>query len=265
MLVTTVLLLALPTAAPAAVESAALGNVSAQLSYDTSGGVFSNLTETISRNGVTVVSQSPAPYPQTGTLEGVAPAFAGRDPAVHVLRLDPSTSEPAVVFDLFSGGAHCCFYSQIFVLNPSSSSYSSIVHDWLDPGYEFKDRDGDGIFEFSSADGRFAYAFGSFAASRFPPQVWKLSGGELIDVTRQFPQIIRADLRSEKRNYKAVRIKFDARPPLAALTADECLLGSCSKGFGFVRKSIKRGDTILGKPGKFLSQLKSFLRKTGYR
>jgi hypothetical protein len=263
-LVAAAMLLGAPAAASAAVESAQLGGTAAQFSYDSGGAGFSNLQLTIIRNGTTLVSQSPDPSPLTGTLQGVGPAYGGQGPSVRVLRLDSATTEPAVVFDLFTGGAHCCFYSQIFVFNPGAGTYSSFTHDWLDQGYTFKDLDGDGIPEFSSVDGNFAYAFGSFAASRYPPQIWRLSGVQLLDVTRQFPDLIRADIRRQKRGLKGVAAKFDLRPPLTALTADECLLGSCSKGFKIVAATIKRGGKILGKPGAFPAKLRKFLRKTGY-
>lgn len=262
-LIGTALSLAAPATASATVESAQLGSTAAQLSYDFGASGYSNLRVKVIRGGTTFVDQPPAPAPGAPDLTGVGPAFAGRDPDVHVLQLD-SSPDPEVVFDLFTGGAHCCFYSMIFSFSPAANSYSSIVHDWLDPGYQFADLDGDGISEFSSFDGRFAYAFGSFASSRFPPQIWRFSGGQLIDVTRQYPDIVRKDVRSERRNYKRVREKFDIRPPLAAFTADECLLGSCPRGFKLVSKAIKRGDAIVGSPGKFPGQLRKFLRKLGY-
>lgn len=266
-LIATALGLAIPAAASATVESAQLGSTSAQFSYDSGSSGFSNLNLKIFRNGVLVIDQPPSPPPARGpgtpTILGVGPGYGGQNPSVFVLQLD-STPDPEVVFDLFSGGAHCCFYSQIFVLNPGAGTYSSFVHDWLDQGYRFMDLDGDGIPEFSSQDGNFAYAFGSFAASRYPPQIWRLSGAQLVDVTRQIPDVIRADLRRQKRSLKGSAAKFDLRPPLAALTADACLLGSCSKGFELVSRTIKRGGKILGKPGKFPGQLRRFLRQTGY-
>jgi len=268
-LVAAALLLGVPAGASAAVESAQLGSTAAQFSYDQSGsGVFqfSNLRVKILRNGVAFVDQPPAGYPSFPAgagLEGVGPAYGGQAPSVHVLQLD-STPDPEIVVDLFTGGAHCCFYSQIFSFSPGGNVYTSIVQDWLDQGYMFKDLDGDGISEFSSRDGRFAYAFGSFAASAFPPQIFKFSNGQMLDVTRQFPAIIRNDLGRQKRQWKKVRTKFDARPPLAAYTADQCLLGTCSKGFNLVNKSIKRGDKFVGGPGKFPGKLRKFLRKEGY-
>jgi hypothetical protein len=259
------LLIAAP-AVHAETESASLGNVSAELNYtSTPAGTYFNVTERIARAGTTLLDQ-PAGTSSICPDCPPAPASAARRMSVQVVQLD-SSPDPEVVFDLYTGGAHCCFYSQIFRYLSGGNSYSGITHDWFDPGYEFQDLSGDGVPEFVSGDGRFAYVFGSFASTRFPPQIWRYDAGVLTDVTRQFPAVISADARHLRRLYRRGHRspnfqRFQARQVLLTYTADDCLLGKCSKGFRLARHSVKAGEIQRG--GRYLRSLRRFLRQTGY-
>ncbi len=51
-------------------------------------------------------------------------------------------------------------------------------------GYEFKDLDGDGVYELISSDNDFLYAFGCYACSTMPARIEKLLGQKLVNVTR---------------------------------------------------------------------------------
>lgn len=252
-----------PASAQAITETATSGNVTAQLTYKKAKfGTFKNVREAISRNGATVVDQA-APRAPSCELCGVSPGFNGQTSSVTIANLDAS-AEPEVIFDLFTGGAHCCFYSHVFSF--SGGVYTGVIHEWGDKGYTLADLDGDGKFEFKSFDPAFAYAFGSFASSQFPPQIWKFSGGQFVDVTRQFPALIRADAKRLIRRLKKFRgtglYKFTVKQILAAHTADACLLGSCSSGFALVAKTIDRGGVSRG--GKFKRRLRKFLTRLGY-
>jgi hypothetical protein len=249
---------AAPGAASANTETTTVGNVTAELSYTPTKIGYTNVREKIVRGGTTLVDKAAPSYP--GCPDGCppGPAFGGRGNSVHIVQLD-ATAEPEVVFDLYSGGAHCCYFSDIFSFN--GASYTGLVHDFGDPGYSFFDPELDGRFEFRSADPRFAYAFGSFAATRFPPQVWRFSAGQMVDVTRSYPALIRADLRQLRRQFKKFK-SLGVKPLLAANLADHCLLGNCDAGIDLFRKAVTRG--YLDKPAKFLKHARKFLTRTGY-
>src|SRR5215208_430600 len=81
--------------------------------------------------------------------------------------------ESELLLDLYTGGAHCCIVTQVFALQapPTAAvppSYGRVEHNFLDPGYTLRDLNGDGVPEFQSADGRFAYALSSYAGSGVP-------------------------------------------------------------------------------------------------
>jgi hypothetical protein len=258
LLIALVALAAAPSAAVAVTETQALGNVTAQLTYEKSKfGFFKNVRESIFRDGVSMVDQAAPSSPSCAECPAV-PAFGGRGKAVAVSQLD-ATPDPEVIFDLFSGGLHCCFYSQIFSFQ--GGAYRSLVHDWGDPGYTLFDPDKDGTPEFRSGDPAFAYAFGSFASTRFPPQIWRFSNGVLLDVTRQFPALIQSDARRLKRQFKKLH-HLGVKPLLAAFVADRCLLGSCERGFELVAKAKRKG--WLSRAAKFEHRLRGFLAKSGY-
>jgi len=255
-----VVLVAVPATATAATETASLGSTTAQLSYDKGKfGLFKNVREKIVRGGTTLIDQ-PAGFSSVCPTCPPNPAFAAPlAPSVRVVQLD-SSPDPEVVFDLFTGGAHCCFYSQIFRYN--GGGYTSITHDWLDPFYVLRNLNGDGLPEFVSGDGRFAYKFGSFATSWFPPQIWRYDNGTMIDVTRKFPARVSADAASARRHFRRHPRFVGIAQILLGYTADECLLNRCPKGFKLIRAAGKRGDIRHG--AKFLRRVKRFLGKTGY-
>jgi hypothetical protein len=260
-------------AAKSTTETASLGAVQAQLSYQTGSDFsFHNVRVSISRNGTQLVNQQLKGLCRFCT---VSPADGGQPGAksISVLDLDGEATEPEVVVDLFTGGAHCCFYSVIYYYVPATNSYQSLTHEWLDPGYQFADLDGNNIPEFVSADGRFAYRFGPFADSRFPPQIWNFQNGALVDVTRQYPQLIKHDLARETHSYQARRKthRLGVGTILAAVVADRCLLDQCSRGFGLVKTAIRRGDLSrdvrFSQPPynhRYLQQLRRFLGRLGY-
>jgi hypothetical protein len=254
---------AAPSPAHAITETATAGNVTATLSYDKARfGQYANVRETIARGGSTVFDQAAPASPLCPECVP-APALGGRGASVRVLQLD-STPEPEVVFDYFTGGAHCCTYTHVLAFG--AGTYAGPIHDWGDAFYELRDLDGNGIPEFDSGDPAFAYAFGAFAAHRFPPQIWNFSGGAFVNVTRQFPAVIQRDasrLRRQLKKFKHRSIfKFVAKPILAAYAADSCLLGDCDAGLAFAAKTAKKAH--LRHAGRFRGQLTRFLAKTGY-
>ena len=111
---------------------------------------------------------------------------------VMVQPLDRS-GQPAIVVNLFSGGAHCCITSLIYRYNPTSEQYMFTRHEWGNAGYDLVDLDNDGLREFRTVDDRFAYAFASYAGSFYPLQIWRYQNGQVVNVTRQFLPLVRSD------------------------------------------------------------------------
>lgn len=115
---------------------------------------------------------------------------------VRVLRLDPSASEPQIVFSSFSGGAHCCTVTRI--VTRIAGQWRAIDGRTLDgdAGYSPEDIDGDGAFELVSIDNSFLYRFASYADSHAPTRIERLVGDRIVDVTRdpRFQAYLRQDL-----------------------------------------------------------------------
>ncbi|MGH2981414.1 MAG: hypothetical protein ACRDKV_05165, partial [Solirubrobacterales bacterium] len=214
-------LLAVPApAASAATETAASGPLTAQMSYKRAGLGWKNLRIAIVRNGATLLSQKPG-----RVCEFCGPVWPGGggtpdSPSVHALQLD-ATPEPEAVFDLYSGCAHCCWYSLIFRYDPATSTYLGLEHHWFNAGYRFFDPEKDGIPEFLSRDDSFAYKYASYAGSLYPPQIWRYVAGRMLDVTRQYPGIVRRSARGHRRLYRRGRGDTDVRAALAAYAADK--------------------------------------------
>ncbi|WP_237154313.1 hypothetical protein [Oryzibacter oryziterrae] len=105
--------------------------------------------------------------------------------SVGIVELDTSNPYPEIVFDAFTGGAHCCI--RTFVATSRGSDGWEVVDlgelDGGGPTYE--DVDGDGAAEMISVDNSFLYAFESYAGSFAPIRIGKLKGTDVVDVTRE--------------------------------------------------------------------------------
>jgi HYR domain len=248
---------------PKAQEEAASGAVRALFYYTktTSGGLpaFKNLSLTILRSS-TIAFNGSVP-----SVHGVSlyPAGYGQSHSVSVRDLDGNT-EPEVLLDLYSGGAHCCFFTDIYRYD--GTGYSLKSHPWGDVGYRLVDLNGDGRPEFLSGDDRFAYAFSDYADSAFPIQIWTYSSGQFTNVTRQYPALIRRDAARDWRGYLQLRRAHrETEGVVAAWAADEYLLHH--------RQLVSRRITRLARTGKlsgnfaprhFLHKLRLFLIHHGY-
>jgi hypothetical protein len=199
-------------------------------------------------------------------------ARLGRDvpQAIRVRDLDPN-GEPEVVVDLYTGGAHCCFYSRIY--RYTGAGYAALRHVWGNLGYQLRDLDHDGAPELLSSDDRFAYVFTAYAGSAFPIQVWDYRAGRLIDVSRRHPALVRRDAGLHWKDYLRQRTSSyrDPRGILAAWMADQYLLGRQAHGWAVLTKLNRRrelrgiGDGHVWATGKaYLAKLRTFLERHGY-
>lgn len=250
------------------------GEVKAELTYDkTDDFEFRDVRIKITRAGA-VLHDALVPAPCTECP--VIPQGYGDPevPALSVRDLD-ANGEPEVLIELYTGGAHCCSYTQIygFDAEPAPGAYRRTKGSWGDYGYELRDLNKDGRPEFVSADFRFAAAFTSYAASGAPPMVFRFGDRKLKNVTRSFPSVIRSNLKQYLRLYKDIRNDPDlpdVRGFLAAYTADKLLLGQRSSAFDLVYAAYRRGElkplegdtSPSGK--RYIAELRKFLRKWGY-
>jgi hypothetical protein len=198
----------------------------------------------------------------------------GRDrDSVRVRDLD-GDGEAEVLVDLYSGGAHCCFFTRIYGFD--GQQYHSSSHGFADAGYRLGDLDEDGLLEFVSGDTRFAYRYTAFAFSRFPVQIWAYDGDSaLIDVTSDFPGRVRSDARRLWRGYRsALRHDYEPRGAIAAWAADRYKLGK-RRGALLTLRALARRRRLPGTTGirfegdvrsqlRFVRRLDRDLRRLGY-
>lgn len=251
----------LTVAAPAAGEqqSSSSGQVRATFFYYEASEVgFEDLWLTIDRAGLTAYDELVrARYCEEPWCY---PASIDRN-SVHVRDLD-GDDEPEVLLDLFTGGAHCCFVTQIFSFD-GFGYRKAREHNWGDPGYRLSDLDADGSPELRTADPRFAYRFAAYAFSRFPLKILRWRDGRLVNVTRRFPALIRRDAKRWMRTYRRARI--EPQGALAAWAADQYSLGRRAKALRVVRREIRSGK-LRTMPGssRFARKLDRKLRRWGY-
>jgi hypothetical protein len=269
------LLIAVP-AASAATETASDGPVSVSFSYQKKNDyIFKDLHLKIVRGGAVGLDQA-VTSPDCHDQCSPAGAAFDRDSSIQVRDLD-GDGEPEVIVDLYTGGAHCCFTTQVYSLisaGPAglAPTYAVKEHNFFDPGYTLDDLNGDGTPEFRSEDGRFAYAISSYAGSGMPVQVLRWQGGDLVDVTAEFPALIKADSKHWWRQYR----KYAGRKPpnndpglggLAAWAADEYRLGHGKRVQRELKAALRRGwlDGVFGSGKRTVRNLNSLLSDAGYR
>ncbi|HEX8745202.1 MAG TPA: hypothetical protein VF712_18905 [Thermoleophilaceae bacterium] len=273
-----VLALVLPAAASAEVMQETRtapspgGEVKAEFSYDKQSDFeYRDVRIKISRGGTVLLD---ALVPEPCDECSVAPQGFGdpENPALALRDLD-GNGEPEALVDLYTGGAHCCSFTQIYSYVAAWNSYRRTKGAWYDYGYELVDLDKDGSPEFRAADFRFAAAFTAYAASGSPPRILRFMTGRLIDVTRAFPSVVKQNLKQYLKLYKKYRGDDelgDVRGWLAAYTADKFLLGQGKSAFDLVYAAYRRGE-LGALPGdtspagkRYISALRRSLRKWGY-
>ena len=200
-----------------------------------------------------------------GTLCDVTPLSPGRSP-LKVLDVE-SNGQPDVLLGLYSGGAHCCFIDQVFSLDPGTMTYVTVEHNFLDAGAKIVKLDAH--YEFLSADARIAEAgYTDFADSGAPVQIWRVIDRRFINVTRQYPALIKPDA---ARWMNAFRHHLsNGAGFIAAWAADEDLLGKSKLVASTLADLARRHQlhSTLGLPHRsetaFVAELQRDLRALGY-
>jgi hypothetical protein len=247
------------------VERARSGSVDAvfSYSYDAAKFRFTRQRLIIRRSGVTRFA-APLRQPPDGGFNAQPAGYFSHRRSVSLSDLD-GDGEPEVLLDLYWGGAHCCWYTQIYRYIPSAARYRPVVHVWGNFSYVLADLDHNGHQELVTRDNRFSYVFGSFADSRWPIQILRYRLGRLTVATKSYPGEL---VRDAAALWSAALKRPDNRSNqgiVAAWAADECLLGHCALAFRKIDQ-LSRSGRIHGERDRlaFETRLRSFLRRTGY-
>jgi hypothetical protein len=178
-----------------------------------------------------------------------------------------STPEPDVVLGLFTGGANCCFVDQVFSYRAGTQTYAEYQHNFLNAGAVIKRIDGH--YRFLSANSQVANdSFTDFADSGSPIQIWRFTGLAFVDVTRQYPSLIKTDAAHwlhAFNTHSSNGVGF-----IAAWAADEDLLGKSGLVSSTLASDARAGRlrSTLGLPHNsetaFVADLQKLLRKLGY-
>jgi len=192
------------------------------------------------------------------------PALGVPTPPVVVRDIEADRS-PDVIVSLYSGGAHCCYVTQIYRYDPGTQTYAIVQRDFGDPGARLERIGGTDVF--LSADDRFAYRFAAFAFSGLPVQIWRFAAGRFVDVTRRHRARIAADAKLWWSAFvKNARQRF-GDGFIAAWAADEDLLGDGVLVSNTLAAQDRAGRLRnIGAPSgaAFIRALERFLSRTGY-
>lgn len=255
--------LALPAGALAKRWSAHAGDVSAVLTYtSTTTHPFRNARLTISRAGQQAYT-APVKLADCGSYCAPGEITVNGKSPLAVADIEGG-DQPDVILGLFTGGAHCCFWDEVFSLDPGTMTYVMHDHDFADPGANLAKVDGK--WEFVSADASFEYAFDGYAVSGFPLQIWSFTGGAFTNTTRQFPALIRTDAASW---WKVFTHHYaHGEGAIGAWAADEDLLGNEKLVASTLAKQLRlhhlRTDPGFPAGQKFINLLQKLLRTYGY-
>jgi len=247
------------------VERARAGAVQAAFSYayDAAKFRFTKQRLTIRRSGQTRFAAA-LRRPPDGGFNAQPAGYFTRRRSVSISDLD-GDGEPEVVLDLYWGGAHCCWYTQIYRYMAGTARYRPLVHVWGNFGYVLADLDHDGRQELVTRDNRFSYAFASFADSRWPVRILSYRRGGLTLGTTAYPSEIRRDATELWREAMARRRGPSNQGVAAAWAADQCMLGNSAGALRTIDRLARTGRVHGELPRiRFEKRLRRFLQRTGY-
>jgi hypothetical protein len=243
-----------PAVADARTQTASAGNVTATLGWQGQNPLVTDMHLTIAQAG-TVVYNQPVSAKLCGRHCGPG-GVSGN--SVQVLDLS-GNGELEIVLDLYSQGAHCCFIDQVFSPSAALGTYVLTQKDFVNSGAALRDLDHNGQTEFVSADNAFAYEFTDFAESGLPIQIFKFTGLQFVDVTRDYPSLIRKDANLWWHAYRSDpdggRVGL-----IAAWAADEYNLG----GGANARRTLAEQVSARRISARFIERLTAFLKRNGY-
>ena len=115
------------------------------------------------------------------------------------------TGYPDVIIEDYSGGAHCCFATCVYDLAETLEAIELPPSPAGNAPGEFVDLDGDGVYEFLTADDSFAYAYCCFAAS---PEVlvvlrYSAAARRLVPASYLYPDLYRDEIERDTERARA--------------------------------------------------------------
>jgi S1-C subfamily serine protease len=161
---------------------------------------------------------------------------------VGIVRLDRETSQPQIVLDYFTGGAHCCTVTKIVTLD-RSGIWRVVSGGTLDGGgYRIADLTGDGVSDLVSVDNAFLYAFDCYVCSAAPIKISRLVGQQIENVTNQprYQSYLRQDLHRMEYSAKMNQDMLRSNGFLAGWVAAKSLLGEAADAWSTMLKSYNR-------------------------
>lgn len=240
------------------------GEIGVRVSYDH----YGDLAETDDTNLSYQLTYQGEDQQQVDTLTFLFAEFELRD-----LEND-GTAE--VIVRNYSGGAHCCTNTTIHrwdgtAFTATETGYIDGMGAWLE------DIDGDGTTEITILDQSFLYKFGSYVESFPPAMVFAYQRGELVDITRQFPNRLREQAETVKSAFADVQNEYDivSNSMLASYVAYHALinedfeaawqymLDNYDREAGWGLEIYEDGEKVGAHPD-FPTALRLFLIDTGY-
>lgn len=166
---------------------------------------------------------------------GIQTGFPNSSAGVAVQDLD-SDGVPEVRIWEFTGGQRCCSLTTVYGLvgDRFTEIDTSLVDGGL-TGRRVEDLNGDGYSEVVRLDEAFFYSFASFAGSAAPPLILTFRDGEFVNTTREFPELIRADILQLEQTYlKNPDFRGNPNGFLAAYVANKAMLGEFEEAWAFM-------------------------------
>jgi hypothetical protein len=178
----------------------------------------------------TVVLRSTA----TPALASVATAASGDLAPICITRFAHQHA-PTVLVGFNTAGAHCCTIVRAY--SDTDGHWTPVDHEIGDPGVSLGDLSGSPVLV--SADDSFSYRFADYADSADPVQIFTVSDGHFIDVTRSYRGTVAADAATWWAN--AQHAGGDDLGLLAAWVADECTLGHQASAYATLAQLERQG------------------------
>ena len=111
---------------------------------------------------------------------------------------------PEIIAETYSGGAHCCFSTQVYSLRETPILILKTPES--NAGGQFQDIDEDGIYEFITADDIFAYQYCPFASSPFVKvtMTYNAEKESYLPDSPNFPEEYAEDILKDTKNAERV-------------------------------------------------------------
>lgn len=151
------------------------------------------------------------------------------------------TGAPSIVLTGSTGGAHCCFDMHVYHRS-GRRAYAETVRGWGNGlSYPVLLRDArSGEVLFGSSNDAFSYAYTGYANAIEPVQIYAFERGRFLDVTPDFPDIVRLQARriwGQTRSLLRAGKVDEARPGLAVFLADMTTVGRGAKAWQTVTRT----------------------------